>query len=156
MLLISCVWSRAAKHVMLLDRWNGSKFFKSVPCSPVGMKDRVWNCVMTVLFITDAFFSPLQTRRLWNMFWSVTALNASSIVSMKDLGASSLPSISVLSFFPALCFFPCFFKAPTVISAPSSSTSFLSLHFVIPLTGFPVVCAVSTFRLSQRGSNTNE
>lgn len=50
--------SRAAKHVIFLDKWNGSKFFKSVCSSPMGMKGQnLESCHCCAVHHRGFFFS---------------------------------------------------------------------------------------------------
>lgn len=114
MLLISSVWSRAAKHVILLDRWNGSKFFKVFAVALWEWKTRIWSCVVTALFITDAFFFFfMQTRRFWNIFWSVISLLfwIQFIFSALSISEHYLPSCHHYHFLvPCPLFLPLLFQ----------------------------------------------
>lgn len=157
------VWGRAAERVISLDGWNGRKFFYSAHCGPMGMKDQDPELCHDCAVHHRAFFFSCKPVD-FGMF-SAQSLSSYSEYNLHSRcwvsqSVTSLLAITIASSFPALCFFPCFFKSLIVTSTPSWSTEFLSLSFVIPLTRFPGVCSVSTFwgadRLSQRGSNAND
>jgi len=121
-----------------------------------GWKTRMWSCVTMVLFITDIFFHV--SLYFWERYlmghWALILNSFHSQHCVPPSGTSLLTHHCGPPFLPLL------FQVSQCNFPTARSTSFSSLCFLIPLTHFPAVCAVSAFwgadRRSQRGSGTNE